>query len=318
MEERMTEFKRGLQPKPEPGLIKLLNDAYDKGGWWRDILNDKDLHIGLRNDYLNVYYQGNSLCLIKKGPEGLLGQTHYKYLLHPGKNLKPIISADGTIKNLKEVLILKLDEKNLKLVKKASSVYAGDEKKGIQWILNSNPNIIDMEIAFTKEAAKQEAEVMEDVEEAKRPTAPRLDFAALQQNAGGVELVFFEAKLFSNKELRATGEQDSKVVRQIGEYEKLIEKYMGDIKKSYIRICDNFSELKGISDEKKNIVRNVLKEGASFTVSPHPRLVIFGFDQDQRMGGVFEIHLEKLKRKLGEDRVLVKGDPKKFTSGISF
>ena len=97
----MAKFRRGLNDE----FIKLLNEAYDKGSWWRDILNDHDLHIGIRNEYLNVYYQGNSLVLIKQGHGGLLGQTHYKYLLHPGKNLKPFISADGSIENLTELFI---------------------------------------------------------------------------------------------------------------------------------------------------------------------------------------------------------------------
>lgn len=311
----MANFQRGLKPE----LVNLLNEAYDRGGWWKDILDDHDLHIGIRNNYLNVYYQGNSLVLIKQGPGGLLGQTHYKYLLHPGKNLKPIISAEGRIKNLTGVFIDHLDKENLKFMKRASSVYAGEEKKGIQWILKNNPNIIDMEIALTQEAEKQEGEEMEDLEETGRPTAPRVDFAALQQVSDSVELVFFEAKLFSNKELRAKGKQDPPVIGQIEKYKDLIEKHMADIEKSYRRICQNLDELHGIPDGKNKIVQSVLQRGVSFTISSLPKLVIFGFDKDQKMGQVWrENHLIKLEEKLGTDRVLLKGDPKKFTSGISF
>jgi hypothetical protein len=151
MEVTMAKFQKGLNDE----FIRLLNEAYNKGGWWRDLLNDSDLHIGIRNNYLNVYYQGNSLVLIRYDSKGLLGHTHYKYLLHPRKNRKPIISAEGNIENLKGVFIDHLDKENLELMKKASSVYAGEEKKGIQWILKSNPNIIDMEIALTQEAEKQ-------------------------------------------------------------------------------------------------------------------------------------------------------------------
>jgi hypothetical protein len=312
MEVRMAKFQKGLDDE----FIKLLNEAYDKGGWWRDILNDHHLHIGIRNNYLNVYFQGNSLVLIRYDSKGLFGQTHYKYLLHPGKNLKPIISAKGTIEKLQNVFIDHLDKNNLDLMKRASTVYAGEEKKGIQWILKDNQNIIDMEIALTQEAEKQEGEEMEDLEETGRPTAKRLDFAALQKITNGVELVFFEAKLFSNKELRATGEP--RVVKQIENYEKLIKEHMSDMKKSYLQVCSNLVELTGIHDHKKKFAQSVLGEGISFTVSAYPRLAIFGFDQDQKMGGVFEIHLKKLEGMLGKDRVLVKGDPKKFTSGISF
>ena len=195
----MAEFKRGLEEK----FVKLLNEEYNKGGWWRDILKDPQLHIGIRNNYLDVYYRGNSLFLIKYSSKGLLGQTHYKYLIHPEMKIKPIIFSNGTIGNLENVFINSLDEKNIGLMKRASNVYAGEEKKGIQWILNSNPNIIDMEIALTQEAEKLEAEGIEEMEEGKGPAAQRIDFAALQKTSNGVELVFFEAKLFSNKELRA-------------------------------------------------------------------------------------------------------------------
>lgn len=310
----MANFRRGLKPE----FIDLLNKAYDNGGWWRDILNDNDLHIGIRDNYLNVYYQGNSLFLLT-GSGGLSGHTHYKYLLDPTKKLKPIISANGTIETLKDVFIDHLDKKNLDLMKRASTVYAGEEKKGIQWILKNNPNIIDMEIALTQEAENQEGEEMADLEETGRPTAPHVDFAALQQFPEGIKLVFFEAKLFSNKELRAKGKQDPPVIGQIEEYKNLIEKHMADIEKSYRRICQNLYELHGILGRKKKIVQSVLQGGVSFTISSLPKLVIFGFDKDQKMGQVWrENHLIKLEENLGTDRVLLKGDPKKFTSGISF
>ncbi|MGD0218246.1 MAG: hypothetical protein ABSC45_12165 [Desulfobaccales bacterium] len=314
----MAKFQKGLNDE----FIRLLNEAYNKGGWWRDLLNDSDLHIGIRNNYLNVYYQGNSLVLIRYDSKGLLGHTHYKYLLHPRKNRKPIISAEGNIENLKGVFIDHLDKENLELMKKASSVYAGEEKKGIQWILKSNPNIIDMEIALTQEAEKQEAEGIEEFEESGGPAAQRLDFAALQKITNGVELVFFEAKTFSNKELRAKEEKEPKVVKQIKKYQKLIEKYLvtGDIVESYRRVCENFVDLLGIPDEKKKIAQKVVQEGVSFNISTRPRLVIFGFDKDQKIGDVFKVHQKKLEQKemLGKNRILLKGSPKDFTNGISF
>jgi hypothetical protein len=307
----MPNFTKGLKPE----LINLLNEAYDRGGWWKDILADPDLHIGIRNKYLNVYYQGNSLVLIKNGPGGLSGQTHYKYLLHPGKKQKPFILADGSIQNLEELFIHHLNKENLDLMKRASTVYAGEEKKGIQWILKDNQNIIDMEIALTQEAEKQEDEE-EGLEENGRPTAPRLDFAALRQFPEGIKLVFFEAKIFYNKELRAK-EEKPRVVDQIMKYENLIKKHMSDMKESYLQVCSNLVELKGIHPDKKNFARSVLREGALFTISTHPWLVIFGFDNAQKKDEGWEKHLQILKTELKE-RVLLRGKPKGFTNGISF
>jgi hypothetical protein len=51
-------------------------------------------------------------------------------------------------------------------------------------------------------------------------------------------------------------------------------------------------------------------------VSTRPRLVIFGFDEDQERGLVWKVHREKLRNALGEDRVLLRGNPAGFTRGI--
>jgi hypothetical protein len=54
-----------------------------------------------------------------------------------------------------------------------------------------------------------------------------------------------------------------------------------------------------------------------------PRLVVFGYDDDQkkRKDGKFQMHMEKLrkafKRETGVDCLLLKGSPKDFTVGIS-
>ena len=287
------------------------------------MMDDPDLHLGIRKDYLNIYYAGNSLIKLEHKHDHLLGKTHYKFLLDPYQNLY-IQSSDGKANpnntDFQSLFIKHLYE--LKKIKRASLYYAGEEKKGIQKILMSNPNIIDMEIAMTQEAEKQEAEGIEELEESAGPAAQRLDFAALQKITNGVELVFFEAKTFSNKELRAKEEKEPKVVKQIKKYQKLIEKYLvtGDIVESYRRVCENFVDLLGIPDEKKKIAQKVVQEGVSFNISTRPRLVIFGFDKDQKIGDVFKVHQKKLEQKemLGKNRILLKGSPKDFTNGISF
>ena len=48
------EFRRGLS---EP-FIRALNDCWETGGWWRKIVDDKDLILGIRDESLNVSYRG--------------------------------------------------------------------------------------------------------------------------------------------------------------------------------------------------------------------------------------------------------------------
>ena len=230
-------FNRGL----DAGFVEALNQTYEKQTWWKSMMDDPDLHLGIRNNYLNMYYAGNSLINLLYNPnsEQLIGKTHYKFLLDPYKYLyiqtsngKTYFDDDG----LKTLFIKQLSE--LKQIKRASLYYAGDEKKGIQKILMCNHNIIDLEIALTDKGSNGKTEELLDVER-KRSTAPRIDFAALHKRENGWELVFFEAKLFSNPELRASGDNEPKIVQQIKGYNKLIEDQLPNIKESYIRVCKN-------------------------------------------------------------------------------
>jgi hypothetical protein len=75
-----TNFKRGLCNH----FIEMLANEADKGGWWADVLADPKLVIALRGTYLNVYWRGASLFLVRDGASGLNVTTHEKYLLDPG------------------------------------------------------------------------------------------------------------------------------------------------------------------------------------------------------------------------------------------
>ena len=89
-------------------------------------------------------------------------------------------------------------------LKKAAKRYAGSEKTGVHNIVLANPNIVDLEIAFAA-GSSDEAD----------KSASLIDFAALKKTGQGFEIVFFEAKDFSNGDLRASGGADPKVIGQI-------------------------------------------------------------------------------------------------------
>ena len=81
----------------------------------------------------------------------------------------------------------------LSKLKRAADLFSGMEKQGVHAIAQANENIVDVEIML---------------DATDLPTArdyPRIDIAAFEQRSDGVELVFWEAKLFANKELRASG-----------------------------------------------------------------------------------------------------------------
>ena len=74
----MYEFKRGIE---NPVFVKALKNDYAQGGLWKEIIDDQDLFIGIRNEYINVYFKGNSLLEICFESGCLKAYTHFKYLL---------------------------------------------------------------------------------------------------------------------------------------------------------------------------------------------------------------------------------------------
>ena len=292
----MTTFNRGLDDK----FVERLNDEYNKGGWWSALVSDKDLFVAIRHNRVNVYYRGCSLAEIQWWSGEVVVRTHYKYLLRPSLRNPYIEFADGTYglpQNLREWFVQ--SPKKVKDLKSAARHYAGEEKTGVQRIIEANPNILDVEIAFG----------LSETEEASA-SAPRMDFAALQ----GSEVVFFEAKRFANSELRAKSGNRPKVVRQLETYSALLEENRDAITDSYGCVCCNLRHLHGLRERHK-----MLKQIStnSLRINTSPRLVVFGFDDDQRRGRVWERHRDVLKRVLGRERVLLKGDSKDFRRGIS-
>lgn len=55
-------FSRGLKTE----FVAALNQAYgDQDSWWKKLVDDNDLYIGIRGNYLNVYFNGGSILELK-------------------------------------------------------------------------------------------------------------------------------------------------------------------------------------------------------------------------------------------------------------
>ena len=290
-------FKRGLKDE----FVEALNREYEKdGGWWKKIVDDPELFIGIREDYLNIYFHGSSLLKLEHTGGHLVGETHYKYLLKsPCRD-----ELDNKYVNFKKGYFDPLNgmesyrdigEDIDAIKKKAAASLRGTEKKGVHKIILRNENIIDTEIAFPG-------------------SGKRVDFAALREEKNKLKLVFYEAKVFSSSEIRA-GVGKPQVIDQLEKYEKILSERAEGIRKSYSRVATTFLDLAGCG--RRSALFQQAKEG-SFEVCPEVRLVIFNFNGAQReaanaSGGLFA----RLKDILGKNRVLTKGDPRKFVVGIS-
>ena len=85
-------FARGITDRHfMNGLLELAA----RQTWWREVLEDTDLVIVIRNEYLNVYWRGQSLFKVKHAGGGVVtAETHPKYLLDPC--LENLVAFDGS------------------------------------------------------------------------------------------------------------------------------------------------------------------------------------------------------------------------------
>jgi hypothetical protein len=310
-------LKRGL---PE-NLVDALCRLYQEGGWWTRIVEDREAFVVPRKDCVCVYYRGNCLLSLAYHDNHFIGRVHYKYLLNP--NFKPTYwnVEDGQVRRPDCADLFIPNFSDLDPVKRASRPYVGEEKYGVSEIIAANPNIIDVEVAFgdSGDWTDEDEESAPRSEGSQAPRNPRIDFVAVQESGNVPKLVFFEAKHFRNQELRAKGKGKPHVVKQIEVYEDLLKKHEKDIVDAYRRHCADMLRSACIPKDKKER-RNFLSkvtESVTFELEHKPRLVVFGFDADQKPGPKWKEHKGKLEELL-KGRVFTKGDAKDFVKGVRF
>jgi hypothetical protein len=307
----MSYFKRGLSKE----LIKVLDDLAAEPGknWWKEVLDSKKLLLAVRGGYLNAYAQGQSI--FKIGAENGTGldaagnpviSIHYKYLLEPDCPEKEYIRFTGKSFEIDPLTVICTKYKpdwTLPRLITAASRYASEEKKGVHVIARRNPTVVDLEIAFT-----QTGEAEEDAK------ALRIDLAALHRDgAGKAKLVFYEAKRADDKRLRAEPEREAEVVKQMERYDKFLHDHAADLEKAYQDVCATLVKLcsRG-SRALPDLIKEVGAEPSrKLSVDPVARLLVFGFDEDQKKGDIFRRHIEALQNRLKRP-VVAKGNPESF------
>jgi hypothetical protein len=183
-----------------------LQHLAGQGGnnWWKDVLARTDLVLAVRDRYLCAYSKGQRIFEVQfENPAGgdcarPRVDTHYKYLIRPKLDDRTeYVQFDGDTFAIDPTDVVQTQYEPKKTVAQmiaAASRYEGMEKKGVHKIADENPNVVDLEIAFSRSA-----------EEDKGSNALRMDFAVLTAGTGGARLVFCEAKRADNPELSGQG-----------------------------------------------------------------------------------------------------------------
>jgi hypothetical protein len=252
------QFRRLLRQS----MIDTLNQLYEnKNSWWYKIVEDKDAIILIRNNRLHVLVNGGLLLQISMGTGGnLVCKIHEEFLSLRSEKDPYIDITEKETAPPKRVEGLRGLEKHYRKVKQRIKIFAGSEKKAVQNIALRIRQIIDLEVGL-------EGEKKEDTT---RKGAQRVDMTGITDD--GV-LVFFETKLFGNKEIRARQRPD--VVGQLRKYEKLLEKYRQEILSGYEDQFKMYRKLKG------SFFRQRIPKFETFKIYPKVRLIITGFDGSQ-------------------------------------
>ena len=262
-------FRRGIRGGP---FLKALETLAHQDGWWKDVLADKSLIIGIRDEYLNVYWQGQSIFKVSFKGGKVTASTHEKYLLNPDlKDQIPLIDGRFEFDKVAERMLTREYEgaKTLGKLKRAAALYSGREKEGVHEIATSNLSVVDVEIAIN---AAGVASVLKNL--------PRMDVASLENAESGVDLVFWEAKTFSNPELE-TGE----VIDQIKAYQAVIGAHQADIADSYWWVAKNLTEMEKWSNGARSLAPATrdAATGAKINVrNSNIGLLVYDFTADQR------------------------------------
>jgi hypothetical protein len=286
-------FRRGLNDS----FIAALAELAQKPGWWQDVLADASLIIGIRDECFDVYWNGQSLFNANFQGGRVNVNTHVKYLLDPDRSDRVALNENGDFHEVSTPMLARYTSGTLSKLKRAADLFSGMEKQGVHAIVRANENIIDVEIRLDARDLDSDRD------------QPRIDIAAFEQRPDGVELVFWEAKLFANKELRAAG--SAPVVKQIKEYQQVLQARQPDVLSSYRSVAKNLVAIAQMSGSR--IVGSAIRavaDGAELRISSPANvgLVIFGFDADQKaVGGIGHKHFEKLKAELGEEMVRTSG-----------
>ena len=128
------QFKRGLDPLFLSKLEILANETV----WFADVLADPDLILGIRDNYVQVYWRGQSLFKIEWNGTAspLKVSTHPKYLIDPDLAEAVELLGEAFDVHGHQALTTKYDGRaTLRNMKRAAKLYCGDEKKGVHALI---------------------------------------------------------------------------------------------------------------------------------------------------------------------------------------
>lgn len=201
---KTTNFKRGITTCKFIDELNMLKQNPES--FWSKILKDSRFIVAIRDNYLNVYFYGQSVAEIRydQSRKCLRYKTHKKYIGEDKSGYKYV-----EIKELEDVDFL------ISNIKK----YCHIEKTCSYNFLLESKRCIDVEVTFSG-------------------VKKSIDFVLLSENG---ELEFYEAKYASNPEIVST--TTPRVFSQTDMYIQLLKENEQSVINSYKVILQNYKDL---------------------------------------------------------------------------
>ncbi|GIU16210.1 MBL fold metallo-hydrolase [Shewanella sp. MBTL60-007] len=248
-----------------------IEKLHQSPNWWQELLlrlkpsgeelGNTGLRLAVRDGYLNFYHQGQAIAKVVTNDAGeLCSEQHIKYVFENAttqKNTK-LVGDDNCILNPEnnEDSSLFLGGETLDLWIERSRKHKGEEKTFVEQIVAANNNVIDMEMGLSESG--------------------RIDLVTIEQAQGQANLVFWEAKLTTNKGCRKK-QGLPEVIQQIAKYRNFLtnKDNRPHIINAYITACKvqtHICELAG--KQVSSTIKDVATGTLSLSIDTEPRLLL--------------------------------------------
>lgn len=285
----MIKFHRGIDPNRfSESLVRLQNAE-----WWQNALEDPDLKIFVRENYVDIYISGQSIYKIDFLKAKNNANTNERYINDAPKSKRVNFDIDtGPLirKGLAETAPSPTGLEAHDAIKRNARLFAKGEKIDVHALLDNHPDVLDVEITFGKD-------IVETVLGKATTATQRIDLVTAERVGDQVALVFWEVKRSDNEDLNPRKEKN--VINQVVNYKKLVDHARTDIIESYTKVAKNLVALAEASRGKRSVgpaIRAIV-DGCPLVVAPDPEVHIAVVDEgNTRLGDLVTKIEAALKR----------------------
>ncbi len=274
------------------------------------------VRLALRDNYLNFYVNGQSVGKLSAGS----GEPHLEisrvYFEKASQGYRDLHRDSGYVKLGADDLLLDKPQALLDELIEIAGEKSGKEKRFVEHVMAANHNVLEVEMALPGDYSL--ASCMKKREN--KLVAPRMDVVVAHQVAeGGMVIDFWEAKLATNGELRATlpengGTKEPHVSDQLTDYMRWI-KINGRAR----QVCNAFNStgkalsalasMAGKTGPAVDLWHDLSQ--SKVAINPRPGILIGNYDPKCRNLGMFACrksfskHRTRLEKHDNPDRCFV-------------